>query len=151
MLTLPSRRAPGVAVPLLERLHPELPEGVTWLLEADAAGAECHRDRAVELELDLRWTRVGCTRVFELVLHTRGKTSEGVRPRLGTFRHTFHPVDRTALPPLLRLARQPWWWLVVRGPEDVVAQVELANTLDLRGLLRRTLAEALPPPDGEAC
>lgn len=131
---------PGTAVPLPRPLHPALPAGVTWLLTADEPVASRHRG-PFELELDLRWTRVGCARLFELVLVTRDKRdASGTRARLGTFRHTFHPVDRMALRPLVRLARQPWWWLVVRGPDGVAGAVELENTLDLDGLLRRTWA-----------
>ncbi|MCB9665308.1 MAG: hypothetical protein H6732_14450 [Alphaproteobacteria bacterium] len=137
-LSLPRPSAHGSAVLLGGPVHPTLPPGHTWLLEADAPTAAAHAGRAFELELDLRWTRSGCTRLFELVLLTYAKPdAAGARTRLGSFRHVFHPTDAGALRPLLRLGRQPWWWLVVRGPDGVAASVELANTLELEGLLRR--------------
>ena len=105
-----------------------------WILRADEHTAARHAG-AFELSLDVRWTRSGCTRLFELVLTTTGKDGA----RLGRFGHVLHPLDRACLAPLAALARQPVWHLVVASPGAVHA-VELDNTLDLAGLLRQAWA-----------
>lgn len=137
----------GTAIPWAEPLHPSLPPGLTWLLWASTSGARAHVEaRAFELTAEVGWRRFGCARLFELVLTTHAKDGR----RLGRFVQAFHPTDRRALEPLLRLGRQRRWPLVVvDGPAGEVATVvEVANTLDLVGLLRRTWARGVSRSSG---
>lgn len=113
---------------------PFVPGAQLWALGADAAVFALHQG-AFELTMTACLASFGCNRLLELRLRTWSKAREV----LADFAWRAPATDRDAVRALGRLGRQRWWRLAVVGP-DGIAAVEMANTLELPGLVRSAFA-----------